>query len=78
MSLNPESLKRIMGKTIAAIVTREGAGAGPRRQFFLIFTDNTYQEFYGDMGWSTGSGSGNVQTVQQYASRFGGNVVVVT
>jgi hypothetical protein len=44
----------------------------------MIFTDNTYLEFYGDMGWLAHIESGDVETVKQYASRFGGNVVVIT
>ena len=78
MSLKPELLKQIVGKTIAGIVTREGVGSGPRYQIFVIFTDNTYLEFYGDMGWSTHLETGDVETVQQYASQFGGKVVVIT
>jgi hypothetical protein len=78
MSLKPELLKQIVGKTIAGIVTREGVGAGPRYQLFVIFTDNTYLEFYGDMDWSTHLESGDIETVKQYASRFGGKVVVIT
>jgi hypothetical protein len=78
MSLNPELLKQIIGKTIAGIVTREGARTGPREQLFLIFTDNTYIEFYGDLGWSTHLETGDVETVKQYASRFGGQVIVIT
>jgi hypothetical protein len=78
MSLKPEFLKPIVGKTIAGMVTRGAWGAGPRYQLFMIFIDNTYLEFYGDMGWSTRLESGDVETVKQYASRFGGNVVVIT
>jgi hypothetical protein len=77
MSLQPELLKQIIGKTIAGIVAREGVGAGPRYQLFMIFTDNTYLEFYGDMGWSTHLETGDVETVKQYASRFGGKVAVI-
>jgi hypothetical protein len=77
MSLTPELLKQIVGKTITGIVTREGVTAGPRYQLFLIFTDNTYLEFYGDMGWSTHLETGDVETVTQYASRFGGRVTVI-
>jgi len=77
MSPKPELLKQIVGKTIAGIVTREGVGAGPRYQLFMIFTDNTYVEFYGDMGWSTHLDNGDVETVKQDASRFGGKVVVI-
>lgn len=78
MSLKPELLKQILGKTIAAIVTREGAGAGPRYQLFVIFTDNTYLEFYGDIGWSTHLETGDVETVKHYLTRFGGRVVVIS
>ena len=78
MSIKSELLKQIIGKTIAGIVAREGAGAGPRYQLFVIFTDNTYLEFYGDMGWSTRLETGDVETVKQYASRFGGQVFVIT
>jgi hypothetical protein len=78
MSLKPELLKQIVGKTIAGIVTRESVGAGPRYQLFMIFTDNTYLEFYGDMDWSTHLETGDVETIKQYASRFAGRVVVIT
>jgi len=78
MSFKSEILKQIVGKTIAGIVTHEGMGAGPRYQLFMIFTDNTYLEFYGDLGWPTHIEVGDVETVKQYTSRFGGNVVVIT
>jgi hypothetical protein len=77
MSPKPELLKQIVGKTIAGIITREGVGAGPRYQLFVIFTDNTYLEFYGDISWSTHLETGDVETVKQYASRFGGKVTVI-
>jgi hypothetical protein len=70
-------LKQIVGKTITGIVAREGVGTGPRYQLFVIFTDNTYLEFYGDMGWSTHLETGDVEIIKQYASRFGGKVVVI-
>ncbi len=78
MNFKSEFLQQIVGKTIAGIVTREGLKAGPRYQLFVIFTDNTYLEFYGEMGWSTRLETGDVETVLQYASRFGGSVVVIT
>jgi hypothetical protein len=77
MRFKPEVLKQIIGKTIAGIVTRQGVGTGPRYQLFMIFTDNTYLEFYGDMGRSTHLDTGDVETVKQDASRFGGKVVVI-
>ena len=77
MSFQPELLKQIVGKTIAGIATREGVGAGPQHQLFVIFTDNTYLEFYGDIGWSTRLETGYVETVKQYSSQFGGRIGVI-
>ncbi len=77
MIFKTELLEQVIGKTIAGIVIREGAGAGPRYQFFVIFTDNTYLEFYGAMDWSTHLETGDVETVKQYAYRFGGKVIVI-
>ena len=77
MSLKPELLKQIVGRTITGIVTCEGVGAAPRYQLFIIFADNTYLEFYGDMSWSAHLEAGGVETVKQYASRFGGKVAVI-
>jgi hypothetical protein len=77
MNPKPEILKQMVGKTITGIVTREGGAAGPRYQLFLIFSDNTYLEFYGDLGWSTHLETGDLETVKQYVARFGGNVVVI-
>jgi hypothetical protein len=38
------ALPRLVGKTIAHIVLKEGQS--PRGQIFLVFTDDTYYEFY--------------------------------
>ena len=77
MIFKSEFLKEILGKTIAGIVLREGTKAGPRSQFFVIFTDNTYLELYGDIEWSTHLESGDVETVKQRATRLGGSVVSI-
>jgi hypothetical protein len=71
-------LKEILGKTITGIVIREGTGAGPHYQFFVIFADNTYLELYGNIDWSTHLESGNVETARQHAIRAGGTVVDIT
>jgi hypothetical protein len=44
----------------------------------MIFNDNTYLEFYGEMGWSNRLEIGDLETVKQYAARFSGNLVVIT
>jgi hypothetical protein len=78
MSPRSEILKQIVGKTITGIVLRESEGPGPRYQLFMIFNDNTYLEFYGEMGWSNRLEIGDLETVKQYAARFSGNLVVIT
>ena len=77
MSFKAEFLKQIIGKSISGIVLTENTGSGPRYQIFVIFTDNTYLEFYGDMSWATHLETGNIETVRQYAARFGGKVIVI-
>jgi hypothetical protein len=77
MNISAGILKRIVGKTIAGIVNHESRGAGPRNQFFIVFTDNTYLELYGDVGWSSHLEVGDQETVKQYAARLGGNVEVI-
>jgi hypothetical protein len=72
-----ETFKQIVGKTIAGIVIHDGIKAGPRDQLFIVFTDNTYMEFYGDMGWTSHLEVGDLETVKQYAARLGGNVEVI-
>ena len=39
-------LPRLKGKTIAHAIIKEGTS--PRAQLFLVFTDNTYYEFYSE------------------------------
>ena len=39
-----QALPRLVGKTIAHVVVKEGKG--PPGQLFLVFTDGTYYEFY--------------------------------
>ncbi len=39
-------IEQIVGKTIAGVVVRE-ADSDPKRQVFLVFTDDTHFELYG-------------------------------
>lgn len=78
MSTKAEILKHIVGKTIAGFVIHESKGAGPRGQLFVILTDNTFLEFYGDMSWTSHLEVGNLETVKQYAARLGGNVEIIS
>jgi hypothetical protein len=78
MIFKTEFLKEIPGKTIAGIVIREGRGAGPHYQFFVIFTDDTYMELYGDIDWSAHLERGDMNTVKQRAARLGGSILDIT
>lgn len=40
-------VEQIVGKTIAGVVIRE-ADSDPRRKVFLVFTDETHFELYGE------------------------------
>jgi hypothetical protein len=73
-----EILTQVVRKTIAGVVIHRSLGSGPRDQLFIVFTDNTYAEFYGDVGWANSLEVGNLETVKQYAARLGGNVIVIS
>jgi hypothetical protein len=78
MSTTAEILKQVVEKTIAGVVIHRSVGSGPRDQLFIVFTDNTYVEFYGDVGWSNSLEVGDLETVKQYAAQLGGKVVVIS
>lgn len=74
MSGRAVALRHIVRKTIAGVVICNNVGAGPRDQLFIVFTDNTYLEFYGDLGWTNRLEVGDLETVKQYAAQLGGIV----
>jgi hypothetical protein len=78
MSGRAEAFRYIVRKTIAGVVIRNSTGAGPQDQLFIVFTDNTYLEFYGNLGWTNRLEVGGLETVKQYAARWGGNVDVIS
>ncbi len=78
MSGRTETLKQIVGKEIAGIAIRNSVGAGPRDQLFIVFTDNTYLELYGNLGWTNRLEIGDLETVKQYSAQFGGIVDIIS
>jgi len=65
-----DGLRQILGKTIRAAVVAESSDS-PGHQVFLIFTDDTYFEFYGDQfNCSSGIDLGGLHKVRDYVSRF--------
>lgn len=77
MSTTADIFKQVVRKMIAGVVIHRSLGSGPRDQLFIVFTDNTYAEFYGDVGWANGLQVGNLETVKQYAAQLGGNLIVI-
>jgi hypothetical protein len=59
-----QALPRLVGKTIARVVVKEGTN--PQAQVFVIFTDRTYYEFYGDMNGAAGIDRGDIREVLAY------------
>jgi hypothetical protein len=73
-----ESLKEVIGKTIQSVVFRSGIDANPETQFFLVFEDDTYFEFYGqEIGFVRSLSAGDLAKAIDYARKFSSEVHVV-
>ena len=62
------AVETIIGKTVKHVVVKEGA-TPPQSQVFLVFTDDTYYEFYATYGTISGAGAidtGGVEAVRRY------------
>lgn len=60
------AFEKILGKRIRGVVVKEGSGSPPN-QIFLLFSDNTYFEIYGDiMSGTTGVDKGDLEEVRSY------------
>ena len=58
----------IIGKCIKGVVVKE-SDTPPKKQVFLVFTDETYYEFYGeDFTGAKGINKGGVKEVKNYMS----------
>ena len=62
MSLN-NHLGSLVGKTISGVVAKDGS----RKMIMIVFTDNTYMEFYGsDLNNAKGLWPGGMQNALDY------------
>jgi hypothetical protein len=69
---------QIIGRTVEAVLTHErGDGTPPRHQVFLIFTDGSYYELYGDNINCCGGVSmkGGLKAALDYARVFPGGTI---
>lgn len=66
----------IIGKTITDVIVAENVNA-PNQRVFLVFSDNTYFEFYGSFSCTSGVNRGGLVEAKQYAGKMGGSNVRV-
>lgn len=60
------SIRSLIGKTITGVIVKQG---GPvKQQVFLLFSDDTYFEFYSSerMGYSGELSAGDASAVREY------------
>src|SRR5260370_1907049 len=62
-------LQQIVGRRIKAIVANERTKS-PRVQLFLVFDDDSFYEFYGEIAATGGVDPGGEEKVLKYAARF--------
>jgi hypothetical protein len=65
MPKRKDPLEQLIGKTISHVVAKEGTS--PRKQVFLVFSDGTYYELFGDQfGGASAIDTGTVEDVRKY------------
>lgn len=69
-------LKDIVGKTVKNVVVAKKDRGNPRNQVFLVFDDNTYFEFWGELfSCAGGVDAGSIQDAISYAERCSAEIV---
>jgi hypothetical protein len=69
-------IKGIVGKTIESVIVSAYNKAGPQNQIFLIFTDGTYYEIYGNLNGAGGIDSGGEAAALRYAQKGFGEITI--
>lgn len=69
-------LQSILGKRIAGVIVAENENHAPRNQVFLVFTDGTRFELYGD-SFTCCSGVDKAADIERYVQSAGGEIVSV-
>ena len=60
-----DAIRNIVGKRVAGVVVKE-ASRPPRTQVFLVFSDGTFYELYGDIAGAGGVDRGGIDAVRSY------------
>ncbi len=72
-----DGLKYIIGKTITSVVFAEN-NSPPQNQVFLVFSDGTSFEFYGEnFSCASGVDRGGVEEARGYAEKGGARIRAV-
>jgi hypothetical protein len=72
-----DGFKEILGKTIESVIVSDNARP-PLNQVFLVFTDGSYYEIYGEnFTGASGVSPGNSDNVNDYILKLGANVIQV-
>lgn len=67
----------IIGKSISQVVVAESS-TRPKEQVFLIFSDGTYLELYGDsFNCAGGLNNGDVTDAKQYVEKMNGKILKI-
>lgn len=70
-------ISEIIGKTITEVIVAENVN-DPRARVFLVFSDDTYFEFYGNSFSCTGGvNRGDLEKATQCARAMGGSTIKV-
>ena len=68
--IRKEGLSRLEGKTIRSVIINEDLSGEPYGQIFLVFTDDTYFEIYGNLQAAGGVDRGGEDAAIKYAKNF--------
>ena len=71
-----DAIRGIVGKTVESVVISEDNKKGPTDQIFLVFTDRSYFEIYGDLALTGGIDSGGEAEALIYAKLFAGKITI--
>ena len=69
-----DGVRQIVGRTISSVVISENNPKGPSTQVFLIFTDGSCFELYGNIQGSSDVLPGDKEWARQYVSSLVGGL----
>jgi hypothetical protein len=70
-------INNIIGKTISSVIVAENKKS-PKKRVFLVFSDDTYFEFYGEnFSCTSGVDKGGLDKATQYAHAMSGSTIKI-